>query len=178
MPIKIAPSMRSKASPSESPLPVASQPYDELAVSYELRDTSRALLRATQALIAPHRVTLNQFFLLRQLWEKDGVSQREISERMQTSEPATVAAIDGLETRGYVKRVREGRDRRIVSIFVTPKGTALRDTLLGYARMLNECGTTGMTRAEQRTLQALLVRYKENIERYEEERVKPKRAAR
>jgi DNA-binding MarR family transcriptional regulator len=155
-------------------LPVPKQPskaapriYRELALGYDLRDTSRVLLRALQVLIAPHDVTLNQFFLLRQLWGKDGVSQREISERMQTSDPATVAAIDGLEKRGYVKRVRESRDRRIVSIFVTPKGEALRDTLLGYAADINDHGVSGMSRAEVATLHALLLRFKENLESYE-----------
>jgi DNA-binding MarR family transcriptional regulator len=140
--------------------------YRELVLGYDLRDTSRALLRSLQILIAPHDVTLNQFFLLRQLWGNDGVSQREISERMQTSEPATVSAIDGLEKRGYVRRVRESRDRRIVSIFVTPKGEALRDTLLGYAADINERGAAGMSRAEIATLHALLLRFKENLEGY------------
>ena len=166
MPIKSVASVRRNGSTTQIPSATAASTHEKLALGYELRDTSRVMLRALQTLIAPHRVTLNQFFLLRQLWEKDGVSQREISMRMQTSEPATVAAIDGLEKRGYVKRVREDRDRRIVSIFVTPKGAALRDTLLDYARMLNACGTSGMTRAEQTTLQALLVRYKQNLERF------------
>jgi DNA-binding MarR family transcriptional regulator len=143
---------------------VKPQPYLDLAVGYDLRDTSRVLLKALQILIAPHHVTLNQFFLLRQLWEQDGVSQRQISDRMQTTEPATVAAIDGLEKRGFVKRVRDNRDRRVASIFVTPQGAALRDTLLGYARDLNRQGTAGMTRAEIATFQALMLRFKENIE--------------
>jgi DNA-binding MarR family transcriptional regulator len=164
------PTKKPKAAPSR-------QPYRDLALGYDLRETSRTLLRALQTRIAPHDVTLNQFFLLRQLWEGDGVSQREISERMQTSEPATVAAIDGLEKRGYVQRVRENRDRRVVSIFLTPKGEALRGILLQYAADLNRHGTATMTRAEIATLHALLLRFRENLDRYVDEPVAGTEAA-
>ena len=53
-------------------------PNDRLA--HLVKDATRALLRALQMRLAAHSVSLGHWTFLRILWEKDGLTQKELSE--------------------------------------------------------------------------------------------------
>jgi DNA-binding MarR family transcriptional regulator len=129
---------------------------DELMFSYELRETSRLLLALLKRRTEPHGITLTQYFLLRHLWDDEGINQSEISERLGTTQPATVATVDSLEKRRLIKRVRSTDDRRMVRLYLTAKGRTLRDTLLDYARALSLQALDGVGPSDVVKLRALL----------------------
>src|SRR5687767_7410089 len=54
-------------------------PDDRLA--HLVKDATRALLRALQMRLAAHGVSIGHWTFLRILWEKDGLTQRELSEQ-------------------------------------------------------------------------------------------------
>jgi DNA-binding MarR family transcriptional regulator len=145
-------------------LPLDAHLASELHFGYELRETSGLLLKALKRRIAPHGITLTQYFLLRQLWEGEGINQSELSERLATTQPATVATVDSLERRGLIKRVRDTGDRRVVRIFLTAKGRTMRSTLLRYAYDLSLVSVEGVRPAEVAKLRSLLARVRENLE--------------
>src|SRR5688572_31170951 len=66
-------------------------PNDRLA--HLIKDATRALLRALQIRIAAHGVPLGHWTFLRILWEKDGLTQRELSDQAGVMEPTTFAAV-------------------------------------------------------------------------------------
>lgn len=135
----------------------------ELRFSYELRETSRLLLGALKSRIVAHDLTLSQYFLLRQLWEEEGISQTALSARLQTTNPATVATVDSLAARGLLKRVRSDVDRRVARIFLTAKGRALRREVLAYARELSNAAVAGMSGRDVAKLRSLLAVVRENL---------------
>jgi DNA-binding MarR family transcriptional regulator len=135
----------------------------ELQLSYEIRETSRLLLDLLKRRITAHRVTLTQYFVMRQLWDEDGISQATLSARLATTQAASVPMIDALELRGLVQRVRDGADRRITRIFLTPEGRALRITLLGYARAISRQATATFTPAEIDGLRSSLACFRANL---------------
>lgn len=96
----------------------------ETSVGYLLRDTYRAFTKILQARISAHGVTIGQWYFLRVLWDEGGLTQRELSLRVGMMEPTTVTALNGMEKRGYVKRVRNTEDKRKVNIYLTEKGQA------------------------------------------------------
>jgi DNA-binding MarR family transcriptional regulator len=100
------------------------------SVGYLLRDASRLMLRVTAARITRHGVTLTQYFLLRQLWESDGQTQREIARELDVPEPALATLLRVLEDEGFVERERSNVDRRRAHVRVTQAGYALREALL------------------------------------------------
>ncbi|WP_114395040.1 MarR family winged helix-turn-helix transcriptional regulator [Oleisolibacter albus] len=105
----------------------------DAGLGHLLREGHRALARSLQAQIATHGVSMGQWFFLRALWDEDGLTQRELSQRVGMMEPTTVTAINSMEHRGFVRRMRNPHDRRKVNIFLTPKGRALKDVLLPCA---------------------------------------------
>lgn len=125
-------------------------------VAHLLRDAQRSLSRALADRIGGHGVTIGQWYFLRALWEEDGLTQRELSQRVGMMEPTTVAALNGMERRNLVKRVRNTRDRRKINIHLTDKGHSLRNTLMPCEEEVNQLAVDGLTSSERRSLQKAL----------------------
>ena len=84
-------------------------PDDQLApeetVGFLLWDTTRAFTTRFSKRIARHGVTFGLWPFLRALWEEDGLTQRQLSERVRMKGSTTVAAVNRLEERGLVRRI-------------------------------------------------------------------------
>src|SRR5262245_56310454 len=97
---------------------------------YLVRDAHRAFQRLLERHIAPHGVTRGQWYFLRVLWTRDGLSQRELSERVGMMEPTTVIALRSMEKSGLIRRVRSKEDRRVTRVWLTPRAKRMRAGLL------------------------------------------------
>jgi DNA-binding MarR family transcriptional regulator len=135
------------------------------SVGYLIRETNRLVLAQLQVLLAPHGVTLGQYFVLRELWQHEGFTQRELSERIAIQEQSTVATIDAMEKRDLVVRVRSTQDRRKIHIHLTERGRGLRRQLLGYAAKVINGATADFAADEVDTLRSLLRKLKVRLER-------------
>ena len=60
--------------------------------------------------------------LLVELWNKDGLSNSEISELLDIKPSSVTAQVKQLEKDGYVERIVDDNDRRINRVFLTEKG--------------------------------------------------------
>lgn len=143
--------------------PLEFQPQNSLG--YLLRDTYRAFTKVLQTRISAHGVTIGQWYFLRVLWEEDGLTQRELSQRVGMMEPTTVTALNGMEKRGYAKRVRNATDRRKVNIFLTEKGRALRSRLLPHAADVNRIAAKNVSPQDIERIRSVLNTMKENLDR-------------
>ena len=126
------------------------------SVGYLVRQTHRAFTRALQARIAPHGVSIGMWYFLRVLWQEDGISQRELSQRVGMMEPTTASALNNMERKGFVRRLRNRTDRRVVNVFLTERGRALRRELLPLAADVNDIAVRGLSVDELGRLRALL----------------------
>lgn len=79
------------------------------------------------------------------MWEEDGITQRQLSQRVGTMEPTTVTALNCLEERDLVRRVRNKQDRRKVNIFLTERGQELRNILLPRAEGVHQQALAGLS---------------------------------
>ena len=113
-----------------------------------LRDASRSVMSAFQQRIEKHQLTLSQYFILRELWQDDGLSQREISERVNMLGPAMTVVLDTMEARGFVVRVRSSEDRRRINIFLTAKGRDLRPMSLRYSAEMHDAVLAGRSQSD------------------------------
>ena len=139
------------------PLPLA------LSAGYQIRATHRLVQRALQTRIEQHGVTLGMWYFLRVLWEQDGITQSELSQRVGTMEPTTLSAIRDMEANGFVRRVRHDTDRRKINIHLTEEGRALRDKLMPLAIEVIDKLLYGLTPREITMLLALLECMQRNI---------------
>jgi DNA-binding MarR family transcriptional regulator len=129
-------------------------------LAHVVREAARALTRDLTARLAAHSVSFGHWAFLRILWENDGLTQRELSERAGVMEPTTAAALKAMEELGYVERRQLPENRKNVYVHLTPKGRALRARLEPLAVAVNKAAVrnvaAGDVAACRRTLLALL----------------------
>jgi len=138
-------------------------PFDA-SVGYQVRITHRAFQRALQNSIAPNGITAGMWWFMRVLWEEDGLTQRQLSQRVGMMEATTVTALNNMERAGVIRRVRNAEDRRKMNVFLTARGRALRDDLLPLAAEVNAAGLRGLSKQEVNQLLTLLRRVRVQLE--------------
>jgi DNA-binding MarR family transcriptional regulator len=102
---------------------------NEAPLGFLLGAAARKLAKFYAAALAGGSVTPSQLFFLRQLWRADGLPLSELRERAQLDATSATWLVDQLEKAGLVERRRTIRDRRVVHIWLTPDGYALRARL-------------------------------------------------
>lgn len=133
----------------------------ETSVGYQIRLTHRLVQRALQARIERHGVTLGMWYYLRVLWDRDGLTQRELSRLIGTMEPTTLSAVAAMEREGLVRRARNGSDRRKINVFLTAKGRELEAVLLPSAIEVVALATRGLSARDT----GVLLKYLWSIQR-------------
>ncbi len=113
-------------------------------VTQLLRDAQRLVARTLSDRLAKRDVSIGQWYFLRALWREDGLTQRELSYRVGMMEPTTVTALNGMERKDLVRRVRNPRDRRKINIFLTEKGRSLEHELLPVEAEVSELAMQGL----------------------------------
>jgi MarR family transcriptional regulator, transcriptional regulator for hemolysin len=120
------------------------------------RVTFRTFARHLEQRTLPHGITIGQWRFLRELWREDGITQRELSARLDMREPSTVAAMRSLENAGLVRRVRDKEDRRKIRVHLTTKAKRLRVPLLRHVRDVNAIATAGIAQRDLDTARRVL----------------------
>jgi len=131
------------------------------------RDANRAFQRLLEKRIAPHGVTRGQWYFLRVLWTEDGLSQRELSQRVGTMEPTTVIALRSMEKSGLIRRVRSNDDKRRSHVWLTAKARRLRDELLAIARGITDAAEVGVADADLALFRRVIRQMTANLDQLE-----------
>jgi len=134
------------------------------SLAHKLRVVSRLVMRNLEERIARHGITQGMWFYLRVLWENDGISQKELSERTGVVGPSTVGAMARMEAMGLIARRKDGHDARVTRVHLTARGKRLERTLVPIAvGVINEA-VAGLPRAEIDRMKRLLDRIKANLD--------------
>jgi DNA-binding MarR family transcriptional regulator len=138
-------------------------PNDRLA--HLVKDATRGFLRALQLRLARHDVQLGHWTFLRILWERDGLTQRELSIDAGVMEPTTVIALRAMESLGYVTRERRGDNRKNLYVSLTPLGRRLKRVLVPLAEEVNAVAIAGVPEEDVATTRSSLLRMIDNLAR-------------
>jgi len=101
-------------------------------------------------------LTPQQFGLLRFLWEEDGITQVELSNRSQIDRTTIGGLIDRLEQSGLLKRLPHPEDRRAYKISLSAAGKKLEAELTPLAEELHRKILAPLTAEEIETLTTIL----------------------
>jgi DNA-binding MarR family transcriptional regulator len=140
-------------------------PNDRLA--HLVKDATRAFLRALQLRLAAHSVSLGHWTFLRILWEKDGLTQKELSAMAGVMEPTTFSALKAMERFGTITRRRLPGNRKKVFIHLTPKGRLLKSKLVPLAEQVNEVAARNVKASDIAITRQTLLSIIENLARDE-----------
>ena len=136
-------------------------PNDRLA--HLVRDAARAFQRALQMRLAEHGIAFGHWTFLRILWEADGLTQKELSERAGVMEPTTFAAMKAMETQGYILRKQLPTNKKNVYVHLSAQGRALKKKLVPLAENSNLVSVAGLTERDLQTTRKVLLAMIENL---------------
>lgn len=128
---------------------------------FALYAASRAMTQAYQPLLAPLGLTYPQYLAMLVLWESDGISVKQLGERLQLDSGTLTPLLKRLEGGGLLQRRRSGEDERCVQLHLTAAGQAL-ETLAAdipaswHGRYGDDAGQHAQLRESLRQLTRLL----------------------
>lgn len=143
-------------------------PGDRMA--HLVKDATRAFLRALQVRLAKHDVALGHWTFLRILWERDGLTKRELSTEAGVADPTTVIALRAMEELGYVRLEQRPDNRKNVYVFLTAEGRKLRRKLVPVAEEVNAVALAGVPEADVATARRALLSMIDNLAQDEAQR--------
>lgn len=134
-------------------------------IAHVVREAARAFVRALTLRLAEHGVSFGHWAFLRILWQRDGLTQRELSEMAGVMEPTTFAALKAMEELGYVERRQLPENRKNVYVHLTAQGRALEKKLVPLAEDVNKVATRGVKAGELATTRRVLLAMLDNLGR-------------
>lgn len=133
----------------------------ENSLPYHIRGAFRSFETALARYLAPLKLPLSQFYILRLLWEEDGNMQNDIAERASMSESVASQVIQKMEKAGLVTREKVSGDDRKRHIFLTQKGKTLREKIMTEGIQISKTHHADISREDMLTTISVLVKVKE-----------------
>ena len=154
--------------------PSASDDYPlAFSIGAAIRLTQRQFVQELQDRLAPHDIPIGMWYFFRALWETDGLTQRQLSQRVGATEQTTVEQLRNMERRGYIERRRSADDRRKLHVHLTRSGLALKHQLVPFALEANRAALEGLSDGEIGFLRLVLDRIRTNLEAHQARRRTP-----
>jgi len=111
-----------------------------------------------EARLAPLGIHAGQDRLLQELWQEDGMTQRELIDRLSVEPPTVTGILQRLEREGFLTRRPDEENRRIQRVYLTDAGRKLEGPVREVWREVESSFLSGLSSADRRQLQGLLVR--------------------
>ena len=94
---------------------------------FAVYSTAHAFNRFYKPLLDRLGLTYPQYLVMLVLWEQDGMSVKEIGERLFLDSGTLTPLLKRMEAAGLVKRTRSSEDERQVIVALTPQGESLKE---------------------------------------------------
>ena len=131
--------------------------YRDERVAHLTRLCARGFNRSLSRRLADKDVSFGQWVFLRILWKQEGLTQRELSERANLTEPTVHTALSKMEQQGIVIRRMQDGNKRKQHVYLTEKGRSLRAELEPMAIEANEAALRGLDDAQTEMLRKTLI---------------------
>lgn len=101
--------------------------------------------------------------LLFALGHNDGLSQKELANRLNVK-PATITVmIKRMEKAGYIKRIQDEADQRVIRVYLTDPGRKLMKEVKQTIKKINYECFKGLTEEEEIFLKGIFIKMRNNL---------------
>ncbi|MCB2053097.1 MAG: MarR family transcriptional regulator [Geminicoccaceae bacterium] len=128
----------------------------EQSAGYLANHMARLFARGLQARIRPLGLTTGTFPALLELWERDGLTQKELVDRLDIEQATMANTLARMERDGLVVRRKDPGDGRVQRVWLTEKARDLRAPALAAAMAENEAALALLSQAEREQFLTLM----------------------
>ena len=125
--------------------------------------TLHAYRRLMSRSIFEHEIPPGQIFALREIGHEDGITQRDLADRLRISRPTLTVMLQKMEKAGIVERRADEGDQRFTHLHLTTEGAALHDRMRGVMGELVSQVMGSMSERDRSELTRLLGLMHDNI---------------
>lgn len=129
---------------------------------FALHSTSLLMTKVYKPLLQALGLTYPQYLAMLVLWEEDGLTVGEISQRLLTDPGSLTPLLKRLEVEGLLSRTRSREDERVVVVELTEAGRDLRKKAMDIPQCI--LGASGMQIEQMQKLQADLLELRSNLQ--------------
>lgn len=133
------------------------------SLGFILNKTNTKLKNELLQRFKEYDITPEQWAILCCLWEREGITPKELSDLTCKDKPNTNRILEKLIIKGLVVRKPHPVDRRAFQIFLTDTGRGLREHLIPKAQALIEKATIGIEEHKVTELKNMLNQIYDNI---------------
>ena len=101
--------------------------------------------------------------VLRALWEREGLTQTELAERMKITPATMTKMLQRMEKAGFIQRKVDAEDQRISRVYLTEAGNMVQKDVEAVFRLTEEETFGNFTIEEQVLLRRFLLQMRENL---------------
>lgn len=135
----------------------------EISLDYLLHQIIRGFFGRSFVMLESVNVHPGQVLMLHHLSKKDGLSQKELAEKLFVKPSTITVMINRMEAVGYVKREADIEDKRITRIIITEKGKEAFVKVEEIRKELEREALRDITEEEKAELKRLLLKIKGNL---------------
>jgi len=125
---------------------------------------SRQISQALNAQLKAHGVAPGQFPVLLCLWEQDGLTQRELYERVKIEQATMSNTLKRMERDCLIYREPDPADRRAMRIHLTGMAKKLEDKLTKGAKSVNKTMFDGIKKKDRKHVMELFDQMVDNLQ--------------
>lgn len=126
---------------------------------------SRSFTRAVQQTAAGLGFSSGQFPILTELWKEEGLTQRQLLDRVEVEQATIANTLSRMERDGLIERRPHPQDRRAQQIFLTQKSRDLQEAATAAISDAEDAIFSGFRRFERELLKEYMRRAIENVPR-------------
>lgn len=128
------------------------------SAGYLVNHLARVFARGLAARIKPLGLTTGTFPALLELWDKDGLTQKQLVERLDIEQATMANTLARMERDGLVTRRKDETDGRVQRVWLTERARALQAPATAAAMEENAAALSALSTEERATLLSLMQR--------------------
>jgi MarR family transcriptional regulator, transcriptional regulator for hemolysin len=134
------------------------------SIGFSTAQMSRNLIRYLTHYLKPYDITPEQWTVLKNLTEHQGISQKDLACKAKKDQPTLTRILDILERKKLIQKRMNKEDRRSFFIYATNKGEGLKQVLYPFIECLFENVLRGIPVEKLDIYRQVMFLMNENIE--------------
>lgn len=133
------------------------------SLGFQLVVAARSMKHALEIKLAEYGITSSQYAVLELLWKSNGISLSDLGKALYFDNPTITGIINRMARAKLLRRTRNRNDRRVIKVYLTPKGRELQSILPKLADAVNKQAVENFQKDEKEAILDLARRVHNNI---------------
>lgn len=134
------------------------------AIGFLINNTGRDLILLLSSMFSEHSITSEQWTILKSLEEGDGITTKELVERVQKDQGNITRILSLLDQKDLVDKKANPEDKRSTLIYLTIKGNQLVNEIIPLDEAVQEIAVKDISAEDLAIFKKTLAKISENID--------------